>query len=217
MNMEDRWLDLGTTESGWLRFEEMVPPGRRVLLRNGHLFFPRETVAAFLGADGEIPPGSQDSGQWLDFASFLRAVMHRRGGAAEEMALWAAGAIERFAVDGEIYEEARLKRHAFLREGYGDRLRERVMSVGLPDAVPGPLLKSRLAELFTCARDYSPGSAAAVSFFSCLWAEETAEADLRERYADWYELFLRCAAADRPVDMRDLTDRQTGRGPGRRA
>ena len=56
-----------------------------------------------------------------------------------------------FAVNGEAADIPRLKRHSVLREGYYDRLRERVLELDDTDTgVP------RIAAYLTMAADYSP-------------------------------------------------------------
>ncbi len=185
------WISVAADERGWLI---LCPDGQaqaRILLREGGLLFPVPAIAQILGISSEEAEEVQKEyrtardGMYGGMNTMIRAAcrFERRSGKAAAFLRWVSSTMNEFAVNGEAADIPRLKRHSVLREGYYDRLRERVLELDDTDTgVP------RIAAYLTMAADYSPKDSGLRQYLRPLLAgklteRETARAaDVLRRY-----------------------------------
>ena len=110
-----------------------------------------------------------------------------------------------FAVNGEVTDIPRLKRHSVLREGYYDRLRERVLELD-----GGGKDVSRIAAYLTMAADYSPKDSGIRQYLKILLSgriperEIVRQADVLRRY------LLRCADRETAPHLAEMLRKISG-------
>ncbi len=207
------WIGVAADERGWLI---LCPDGQaqaRILLREGGLLFPVPAIAQILGISQQEAEAVQKEyrtardGMFCAMDTMIRAAcrFEGRSGKAAAFLRWAALTMNEFAVNGEVTDIPRLKRHSVLREGYYDRLRERVLE--LDDGGEAVL---RIAAYLTMAADYSPKDSGLRQYLKILLSGRIPERETEKAADALRRYLLRCADCETAPHLAEMLRKING-------